>query len=181
VVILAIAGLVARRITHDSGRAAARNAAAMAESLDVATAREDWDQALAWAIELADCHPESSVVQRKLAVALHQYAWVKRPGVKRPRLPLRTSLDRIECEQRVMAAADSARVLARSAEDWVGAVWWHGQSFEHLGLPLEALDAYSRIERDYSYFLPAGSRAREIRGLLRDPVGGADDKSEVNP
>jgi tetratricopeptide (TPR) repeat protein len=146
--------------------------AAVAESLDSAIARQDVEQALDWATELAARQPNSSVAQRRLAVAWHQFGWIRRPGSKGTDLPLRTSLDRIECERRAMAAADSARKLAQNPGEWVAGVWWYGQSLEHLGFPVEALACYAEIERRVPQFQPAQARAAELRALLVDPVGG---------
>jgi hypothetical protein len=145
-------------------------AQALADSTDAATLRGDWDAALAFAVELARAAPRLSGAQRKLAVAWHNYGTGFRTVHGEPRSARRTSIDKIECEIRALMAADSARVLAASEDEWIAAAELYGKTLEYLGLPLDAYGIYSQMLQRRPDHAWAQGRAYWLRERLENPL-----------
>jgi hypothetical protein len=145
-------------------------AAALADSVDRASERNDTAAALRWARRLHALRPADAPSLYRLSVALHNYAVSALPGPAGPRPALRGSFDRAEYERRALALADSAAERAGDAPQWAAAVFWRGQVMEYLGLPLDALAAYRRIEQRTAGVRDATERALWIEAHLRDPL-----------
>jgi hypothetical protein len=142
---------------------------AMAESARVVIAENDWERALHWTRRLALAEPENPMFTLGLGLAWHNHAWGgSRYG--RARSATRTSLDRIEMELRALALIDSAVNRARTTEEWARAGRWYGQTYENLGLPLDALEIYQRIRQEHPGYQPILPRVAFLMQSLRDPV-----------
>jgi hypothetical protein len=145
-------------------------AQALADSTDAATRRGEWDAALDYAIELGRVAPHLSGAQRKLSVAWHNYGTGFRTIDGSPRSAQRTSIDKIECEIRALAAADSARALAANDQEWIAAAEVYGKTLEYLGLPVDAMNTYSQIVQRRPDHVGAAARITYLRDRLRDPL-----------
>jgi hypothetical protein len=141
---------------------------AMAESLLVADAGNDWDGALRWAHRLVVAEPANPTSALLLGVAWHNRSFM---GSKygRERSATRTSLERIEMESRALALIDSAVAGMRSNESWAEAMSYGGQVYETLGLPLEALQYYVAVRQRLPNYPAALPRAVFVEESLRDP------------
>jgi hypothetical protein len=158
---------VARRADH---RPPEFSVTQMAESLTDAADRHDTERVMLWATRVANVMPRNSAAIRVLGVAWHNYGTYTRIHFERPRPALRTSLDRIENEIRVLACMDSAARLAQNSEEWVLARGWVGNEYEYLGLPIDALAVYENPAEQRISFAPAQQRAVWLRVRLSDPL-----------
>ncbi len=149
---------------------APEGAQTLADSTDAATQRGDWDAALTFAVDLGKAAPNLSGAQLKLAIAWHNYATGMRTVHGEPRSVARTSVNRIECEIRALAAADSARSLAANEDEWIAAAEIYGKTLEYLGLPADAISIYSQILQRKPDDQPAQARADWLREHLKNPL-----------
>jgi len=152
-------------------RFAPEQAGALADSIDVATHRDDFQLALDYAHELVRLAPTVSGAQTKLSAAWHNYGTASRIVNGESRTACRTSLEKIDCDLRALAAADSARKLAQNDTEWLAASDVYARTLEYLGLPIDALDTYQQMLRLEPSFPRAVSRVHGITALLRDPIG----------
>lgn len=178
VVVVAVAGafwFIPRLHLKGLGRKSAgqevpAGAQALADSTDAATRRGDWDAALTFALALERVAPNLSGAQRKLSVAWHNYGTGVRTVDGQPRSARRTSLDKIECDIRSLAAADSARSLANGEAEWLAAAEVYGKTLEYLGLPLDAFGIYAQMLQRKPDEQGAQVRAYWLREHLRNPM-----------
>jgi tetratricopeptide (TPR) repeat protein len=145
-------------------------AQALADSMDAASRRHDWDAALGHALELARVAPHLSAAHRRLAMARHNYGTGVRTVDGVPRTALRTSVAKIEHELAALAAADSARARASNEEEWIAATEVYAKILEYLGLPLDALEVYAQILERQPDHETAQVRAYWVREHLRNPL-----------
>jgi hypothetical protein len=160
------------------GHAPRWTASAVRDSLESASERDATDAVLRWALELARLEPRRSETQRRLAIAWHNYGALDRADQAHERPPVRTSLERIECEMRALAAADSARVLAGTDRDWIAAMRWTGMAYEFLGLPIDALDALIQAHRRRPGILQIEGPIQILQRRLVDPLETTDDQAD---
>jgi hypothetical protein len=144
--------------------------AAMLDSLKAADARQDWVAVLHWAELLAVRHPRDPALLLARATAWSNFGVAQRPMRTRERPALRTSLERIACQRRAFALADSAAMAARDDAGWVRAITSLGEMEETLGLPGDALLAYEMIKQRVPDEVHPALRAYWLRALLYDPV-----------
>ena len=144
--------------------------AAMAESTRAAYAVKDWAAALHWARHLAGTDPSNPSLGLGLGLAWHNLAWGG-AGYGRERTATRTSLDRVEMERRALALMDTATAHARDETEWVRSSMWLGQTYENVGLPLDALAIYARVRERQPRYGPVESRMTWVLNSLRDPLG----------
>jgi len=145
-------------------------AQALADSTDAATRRGDWDTALVFAQELARTAPQISGAHRKLAIAWHNYATGFRTVHGDARSATRTSMDKIACEVRALAAADSARALAANDDEWASSAEVYAKTLEYLGLPLDAYGIYTQILQRKPDHAFAQQRAFWLQEHLKNPL-----------
>ena len=143
---------------------------ALAETLEVAMRKHDWDSALRYLNDLDRSSPGNSVILRRLAGVMHNRATASAVRFGRPHPRLRTSADRIASEIRVFALMDSAAKLATRREEWALAQQWHGQMLEQWGLALDALEIYQEILDAEPSFQPTAGRAAWVRLMIEDPT-----------
>jgi hypothetical protein len=143
--------------------------AAGAESLNAATRRRDWAEAERWGERLAAEQPRNFQVIYELALSLHNHSTAMTPRFNRPRAALRTSLDRIAAEMRVLALLDSATRLAATPDDWARAQLLRGMAFEGLGFPIEALDIFRAVNQRSPKLGGPVLRMRWISAHLANP------------
>jgi hypothetical protein len=171
VVAAAVAELILRPWTRRAtGPAAALTDALMVDSLKAADARQDWVATLQWAERLAARHPRDPALLLARSAAWSNYGIAQRPMRTRMRPALRTSLERIACQRRAFALADSAAMAAGGDPMWVRAMTALGEMEETLGLPGDALLVYETIKQRKPDETPAALRAYWLRALLYDPV-----------
>ena len=152
-------------------------AGTVADSMNAAMNRRDWSRGVDYSERLARTDPRNSGVIRNLAMATHNLAVAQTVRFGKPRPALRTSLDRIEAEMRVLALLDSAAALARDTDDWVRARQWNGEAYERLGMPLDAYQVYAEIRAREPNFTPALARMTWVTRSLMNPV--APDTTQV--
>jgi hypothetical protein len=142
---------------------------AIRDSAGAALAALDWERAARWLEPLVAIEPRNSVYLRELGIAWHNLAWGGVPyGRERP--ASRTSLDRLAADLRALAALDSAAANAANAEDWVLSRERSGQTYETLGLPLDALQIYAEVRQRAPGYGPVFDRVRWVLSVLHDPL-----------
>jgi hypothetical protein len=143
---------------------------ALLDSAVNASTRQDWVAAVPALERLNHRFPGNSTLICDLGQALHNYAVVQRPRAGVPHPAMRNSLERMETEQQVFALLDSAAAVARTEEQWLEARERYAETFENLGLPLDALVQYGRILRRVPTDRKSGGRVSWVRIRLRDPL-----------
>jgi hypothetical protein len=138
-------------------------------------AAQRWGRAVDVAERLAAREPRNASLVLGLAAAVNDLAWGGAP-YGRERQAMRTSLRRIELEQRALALTDSAAALATNAADWCQARQMRGSILENLGLPLDALVIYVDEQRRAPGFAPARARADRVSRHLADPTTSTDQQ-----
>jgi len=141
---------------------------AMADSAIIAYRAQDWRATLYWTRLRAAVPPADPAWILHLAIVSHDYsfAWT-RSGRLRPLT--RTSLERIELESQALAMADSAIAGAAPEKRWAEGALARGQIYEVLGLPLEALEAYTTLHKRLPDHPGAQVRIAFVEPSLRDP------------
>ena len=142
---------------------------ALKDSAGAALDAQDWEGAARWIGRLAEIEPRNSVYLRELGIAWHNLAWGGVP-YGRQRSATRTSLDRVAADLRALAALDSAAANAANTEDWVLSRERSGQTYETLGLPLDALQIYAEVRQRAPGYAPVLDRVNWVVSLLRDPL-----------
>jgi hypothetical protein len=136
---------------------------------DSAGAALDWERSARWLERLVAIKPRNSVYLRELGIAWHNLAWGGVPyGRQRP--ASRTSLDRVTTDLRALAALDSAAANAANTEDWTLSRQRSGQTYETLGLPLDALQIYADVRQRAPGYGPVFDRVRWVLSVLHDPL-----------
>jgi tetratricopeptide (TPR) repeat protein len=144
----------------------------MLDSLQACVGAREWDRALEWARAINLSRPGTASLLLDEGLAWHNYAqggshrW---PG----RSASRTSLDRIELEERAAAMFDSASAVARTDVEWANIQRWRGLQYEVLGLPLDAIQAYGEALRRVPDYKPARDRLVWMQRLLVRPTNPA--------
>ena len=144
---------------------------AAAESARVAIEVQDWGRALVWVDLLAAREPRNVMRLLGLGLALHNYAW-SGGRFARERSAMRTSLERIRLEQRALELMDSAATLAATDEQWARIRHWRGQTYENIGLPVDALDDYAVVLERVPGYAMSVPRQLWVVHHLRDPLAG---------
>jgi hypothetical protein len=145
------------------------SATAMAESMRVAYAEKDWEDALHWARLLVAAESSNPTLVLSLGLAMHNYS-LGGSRYGRERSATRTSLERIEMELRSLTLIDSAATEMRSDEQWAEAMSWSGQAYETMGLPLDALQYYTAVRERLPDYPPVLPRVVFVVKSLRDPL-----------
>jgi len=139
------------------------------DSVNAAEEERDWPRACFWFQRLVDADPGNPTALLGLGLAWHNRGWTgPRHGPERS--ATRTSLERIAMNLRALALMDSAARLPGTPEEWASARTWHGQTYETLGLPLDALQDYAEISRRQPGYEPVRGRLAWVLQSLRDPL-----------
>jgi hypothetical protein len=171
--LLLLAAATAWNLTHrrSAGASLAQETLPLAVLLDSVRAAEqarDWARSARWFQRVAAAAPTNS--RYLLGLALSQHNLMSLGEANRPgRSMARTSLDRIRVELQVLALLDSAAANARDNDEWTRARRWSGQTYDNLGLPLDALQIYTEIWMRNPGFQPALARSQGQLRILRDP------------
>jgi len=167
---------------RESGREGSRPAAdtddAMLDSLKAADARRDWVSALRWAETLGRTRPNDHGVLLARGVVWTNYATDQRMGRVFPRPPLRTSLERIDCQRRAIGLMDSSARAAHDAQGWTESGRHLAALYDRFGLPGDALIVCETIKQRQPDALGLALRAYMIRAVLNDPLN--PDTSEYH-
>jgi hypothetical protein len=147
------------------------------DSLRGAVLARDWEQVARWSAMLVAAEPRNSTYLLDLGLATHDVVWDSQPG--RVRAATRTSLDRIVREQQAFALLDSAAATAATPEQWASARRYAGQSYENLGLPLDAMEAYAEVRMRQPGYQPALGRVSRVLQLLKDPQARPEESAPV--
>jgi hypothetical protein len=158
-------------------RPVADNDHAMLDSLKAADARRDWVNALRWGERLGRLHPTDHGVLLARGVAWTNYA-NERTGRMLPRPPLRTSLERIDCQRRAIGLMDSSSRAAHDAPRWIASGQRLADLYDVFGLPGDALIAYETITQQQPDAMAPAIRAYMIRAVFYDPLN--PDTSEYH-
>ena len=142
---------------------------ATASRFNASMSRRDWQAAVETGDSLLAARPRDPQVLIEVARALHNRAVQEGPGFRRPRPALRTSLQRVAAERRVMALLDSAAAAARDDRVWAEARYLKGNALEQLGFPIEALACYREARMRLPTDLEATRRERWVRAHLANP------------
>ena len=151
-------------------RPAANSDEAMLDSLKAADARRDWIAALTWADRLGRRRPNDHGILLARGIAWTNYATDQRMGRVFPRPPLRTSLERIDCQRRAIALMDSSARAAHDAERWIASGERLADLYDVLGLPGDALIHFEIIKQQQPDALGPVVRAYMLRALFYDPL-----------
>ncbi|OGF16606.1 MAG: hypothetical protein A2W00_02105 [Candidatus Eisenbacteria bacterium RBG_16_71_46] len=152
------------------GAGAGAQAKAFSDSLLVATERDDFGSALAWARTLAALEPGNAIARFNLGIALRNQLMAPRSRTDTLRPPVRTSLERLRLAAAALDVLDSALALSRTPETWTQAAMQKGNVFEYLGLPIEALAVYQAVNRRFPDFTPAAQRTYGLGIHLANPL-----------
>ena len=161
--------LALRRPAHGSAPHESLSPLAIKDSAGAALDAKDWEGSARWIGLLAEIEPRNSVYLRELGIAWHNLAWGGVP-YGRQRSATRTSLDRLAADLRALAALDSAAANAANTEDWTLSRQRSGQTYETLGLPLDALQIYADVRQRAPGYGPVLNRVNWVVSLLRDPL-----------
>jgi hypothetical protein len=159
-------------------RAAVDSDYAMLDSLKGADARRDWVDALRWAERLGRVRPNDHGILLARGIAWTNYATDQRMGRVFPRPPLRTSLERIDCQRRAIGLMDSSSRAARGAQQWIDSGQRLADLYDVLGLPGDALIVYETIKQHQPDAFEPALRAYMFRALFNDPLN--PDTSEYH-
>lgn len=151
-------------------RLAADSDQAALDSLKAADARRDWVAALTWAERLGRRHPNDHGILLASGIAWTNYATDQRMGRVFPRPPLRTSLERIDCQRRAIALMDSSARAARDAQRWIASGERLADLYDVLGLPGDALIHFEVIKQQQPDAMGPVVRAYMLRALFYDPL-----------
>jgi hypothetical protein len=142
----------------------------LVDSAQKASDRKDWPATIRWIERLAPRVPGNSTLIRNLAFALHNQVTLFSLRSDGPHPAVRTSLARIETERRALALLDSAATMARTREEWTLAREWYGQTYENLGLPLDAVQTYVFVLQHSPREPGTSSRIVWVRNRLQNPL-----------
>lgn len=161
---------MARGAWRDHAPAPPLSEEGLEDSLRAAAAAGRSDRVLFWIERQRGRVPFAPDVMITHALALHDHAWAGAP-TGRERTALRTTLERVETDLRVIAMLDSAgKITTATAVDRATAGRYLGMEFENYGLQVDALRLY------VSAFARAGDdtllaqRINHLVALLRDPL-----------